>query len=150
MKICSRCKVEKPLEDFHNCKGAPYDRAYYCKTCALSNARKHHVLRYKKDEAYTKAKRASWIKQRFGISLEEYEGILASQNNECAICEVKLLASGYLTHLDHSHKTGKIRAFLCTNCNRGLGHFQDNQDLLRKAADYLDTHSESVNLVKEV
>ena len=81
--------------------------------------------------------------------MQEYEDKLASQKFECAICKVKLPTSGPITHLDHDHKTGLLRDFLCTNCNRGLGHFQDSPELLRLAAQYLDTHNDSVVVVKE-
>lgn len=42
--------------------------------------------------------------------------------------------------LDHSHQTGKFRAWLCHNCNTGLGHFRDDPDLLKKAAALVDDH----------
>ncbi len=88
------------------------------------------------------------MKLKHGLPLEKYEEILAQQNSICAICKVKLLSSGSGTHLDHSHKTGKLRAFLCTNCNRGLGHFQDNIENLLAAVDYLATHNQSDDLEK--
>jgi hypothetical protein len=31
-----------------------------------------------------------------------------------------------------------VRALTCNNCNSGLGHFHDDPDLLREAADFLD------------
>jgi hypothetical protein len=68
---------------------------------------------------------------------EEYlQQLYISQGGRCAICkewgEYKKL------HVDHNHITGKVRGFLCPNCNKGLGHFLDDSDLLRKAADYID------------
>jgi len=90
------------------------------------------------DPEYKKAQRRRYTKSRFGISLEQREEMLKEQSYKCKICAIELPSEGFLTHLDHSHKTGKIRAFLCTNCNRGLGHFKDSSFLLRTAAQYLE------------
>ena len=40
-------------------------------------------------------------------------------------------------HMDHNHKTRKARKFLCGPCNKGLGHFRDDPELLERAAEYL-------------
>lgn len=150
IKHCSKCGKDKPLSDFHNCLGAPYDKAYWCKVCAALNGKMHHKRRMLEDPNYRLEKRKAYIKNRHGITLQEYEDRVAQQNYSCAICEVKLLTGGHKTHLDHCHKTGNLRAILCTNCNRGLGHFQDSRDLLQKATAYLDAHIGNVETEKEV
>jgi len=57
---------------------------------------------------------------------------------ECVICGSK----GSLV-VDHNHRTGIIRGMLCNHCNRGLGHFRDDPELLEFAAIYL-RESESI------
>lgn len=42
--------------------------------------------------------------------------------------------------LDHCHGSGEFRGFLCRNCNNGLGRFEDDPELLIKAASYLQHH----------
>jgi hypothetical protein len=142
--LCPICQTYKELEEFHNCKGATFDRAYYCKVCSIKNSRENHLRRMKNDPQYRRAKCNGWIKLAWRMSVDEYEELLAKQDYACAICKVELPTGGHKTHLDHCHKTGKIRAFLCTNCNRGLGHFQDSTDLLSKAIAYIEYHAKEV------
>ena len=39
--------------------------------------------------------------------------------------------------VDHDHKTGSVRGMLCNHCNRGLGHFRDDPELMEFAAQYI-------------
>ncbi len=49
-------------------------------------------------------------------------------------------------HVDHCHQTGKIRGLLYGRFNVGLGCFEDNPDLLRAAANYIErTRDETDN-----
>jgi hypothetical protein len=41
-------------------------------------------------------------------------------------------------HVDHDHKTGLIRGLLCTQCNPGIGYFQDSIERLQLAIKYLE------------
>ena len=88
--------------------------------------------------------------RRYGIEWEQYEKMLAEQGGVCAICQRPPTGrgtSGQRLHVDHDHSCcpgnrscGKcVRALLCTNCNRGIGYFQDNPALLRVAINYLTT-----------
>ncbi len=45
-------------------------------------------------------------------------------------------------NVDHCHDTGKVRGLLCDNCNKALGLFRDNPELLGQAANYLRRYSE--------
>lgn len=75
----------------------------------------------------------------------KYKEVLALREEQGHVCKI-CGEEGFLMNrrvksalnVDHCHKTGTIRGMLCHNCNRGLGLFQDNPELLRKAADYLE------------
>ena len=79
--------------------------------------------------------RGSRLKREYGISLQEYDRLCELQNNVCAIC-LKRKGEEMLI-VDHNHKTGKVRGLLCSDCNKGLGFFRDNSELLEKARVYL-------------
>lgn len=142
---CKGCGEHKSLttEYWHRAASEKSGFVYACKLCANNRTRKW----YKKNGTtvnYKTKVREAWFQKHYGLSLEECTKKLADQNNRCAICQVKLLESGYGTHLDHCHKTGKLRMFLCSNCNRGLGHFMDSTKNLKAAITYLEAHTDSV------
>lgn len=106
----------------------------YCKACSRSvsdRARRRHS-----DSARQRQRRAD-LKNRYGITVEEYEALAVAQGNACAICRVDSPGRGGRWHIDHDHATGKVRGLLCLSCNVGLGHFRDDPALLRAAADYV-------------
>jgi hypothetical protein len=69
------------------------------------------------------------------------------QDYKCYLCGSDGFLIGKNNHterlaVDHDHKTGKVRKLLCHNCNRALGLFKDNSELMRKAASYVEEHRE--------
>lgn len=76
------------------------------------------------------------LKKGYGISLKEYTRMKESQNNTCLICGAPPSENKRL-HVDHCHKSKKVRGLLCNFCNGGLGFFKDKIRSLRKAIAYL-------------
>ncbi len=70
--------------------------------------------------------------RRYGIGTVELEAMVREQDGRCAICRDRPAK-----HIDHDHETGKPRAILCFGCNRGLGKFRDDIQVLRQATAYL-------------
>jgi Recombination endonuclease VII len=70
------------------------------------------------------------LKKVYGLSLEERDALF---ENGCWIC-----GSLENLHIDHDHKTGKIRGCLCERHNLSLGLFHDSTNELRKAIQYLE------------
>lgn len=95
------------------------------------------------------------LRHHYGISLTEYNRMLAEQNGCCAICHKPETTTrrGKLRTLgvDHDHSCcpgsrscGKcIRGLLCSRCNGGLGCFGDDPSLLTTALEYLKIRSVS-------
>jgi hypothetical protein len=66
------------------------------------------------------------------------ETMLAAQNGRCAICPREISPEiARSLHVDHCHKTGRVRGLLCRKCNLGLGNYDDTPEHLEKAAAYL-------------
>ncbi len=78
------------------------------------------------------------IKRKYGLTRAQWEAMVIAQDGECAICE-NMLDLHKNTHVDHCHYSNAVRAILCVNCNHGIGAFRDSQELLRRAASYLDS-----------
>ena len=77
------------------------------------------------------------LRRRYGISLEQFEEILAAQGGICPICE----RSDVVFCVDHNHKTLKIRGIICLNCNlRVIGGARDQDHKLVNAAAYVLSH----------
>lgn len=63
---------------------------------------------------------------------------------ECPICHKRTIPG--LTSkvvLDHNHKTGLGRGWICDSCNTGIGRFKDEIELLKSAINFLETDSSS-------
>lgn len=91
------------------------------------------------------------LRRSFGIGWAEYSAMLDTQDHKCAICrkEETAVRNGkpLILAVDHCHTFGDIRGLLCRACNNGVGHFLDNANWLRAAADYLDRHRARVHSV---
>lgn len=83
------------------------------------------------------------LKYKFGRGFD-YNEMLARQGGVCAICG--LMPKNKRLHVDHDHKTGKVRALLCNGCNTGIGHFAEDCERMVKAAAYIKRHAVGRNL----
>jgi cytochrome c-type biogenesis protein CcmE len=74
-----------------------------------------------------------------GQALERWN----AQQGVCAICQKPMQLTGTSANsvcADHDHTTQILRGFLHSNCNRGLGYFNDDPARLRQAAEYLERY----------
>lgn len=58
---------------------------------------------------------------------------------EPTVCECCGKSPAKTLHLDHDHKTGAFRGWLCRPCNQAIGMLGDNVTGLLKALSYLTT-----------
>ncbi len=140
MKSCSRCKLTKPLSSFSFYKEkkdgsrTPKTR---CKTCAVEVTREYRIKHPEKVKLWNAKTK---LRIYYDLSWESYQKMVDDQNGVCAICSkpptVKALC------VDHSHATNVVRGLLCDKCNQGLGRFNDDPIILKRAISYL-THMDA-------
>ena len=104
--------------------------------------KKYRSKNVRKLRAYNKAYRAANVERtvkwqhtarlsRYHLTDEQYIEILKTQGGQCALCE------GNAAHIDHDHKTGRVRGVLCKACNLMLGVFEKRPTWVNKATEYL-------------
>jgi len=134
-KQCYTCKNEYPAtkEYFHHNKINKGGLSGSCKSCKREYS--------KRNPRRIEQSRQCNLKQKFGITLDQYDQMFEIQGGVCAICgNVETHKNHYgivRLSVDHNHKTGKIRGLLCNNCNTGLGHFKEDPGLMLKATNYI-------------
>lgn len=87
----------------------------------------------------------AYYKRNYGITDADLAAMKKEQDNKCYLCHSEGFLIGKNNHdeklaVDHCHSTGKVRKLLCHNCNRALGLFKDNPELMRRAADYVENN----------
>lgn len=142
MKTCPRCNTEKPLSEFWTRRsrgGAPASR---CKACSRDAQRAwrskqpdYDKRRYQATKVETRERH---LVRKYGVSLADYETMLAGQDGKCAICQTTPDTQRYgVFHVDHCHATGRVRGLLCRGCNNILGVINDDPAALKRAIEYL-------------
>lgn len=62
--------------------------------------------------------RAGYRRKAYGLEPREFEAMLEAQEGRCALCGRLFRQT---PHVDHNHKSGRLRGLLCSRCNIGLG-----------------------------
>ena len=144
MKTCRRCGESKPLREFSlSRKETETQNAVYrsdCKVCCSERA-----MQWFRDnpERQYDSRRAHSLRAFYGITVAEYDALLARQGGGCAICgndepaEHGRTGKKFKLSVDHDHATGRVRGLLCQRCNRAIGLLGDDPVLLQRAIGYL-------------
>lgn len=159
VKICRKCKIAQPFENYYAYKNT--SKIYSaCKGCCsksnkawksanpdrvkLSNQQRGTQWTIAARSKYALSEREkhdSYLWRSYGITLDQYEEMLKAQNGVCAICkdECNRKTTKRLC-VDHDHITGVVRGLLCFQCNVGVGKFKDSPAIMTVAAQYMVQH----------
>lgn len=122
-KWCITCLTWKPVDDFSKERSRPDGLHTRCKRCMRSRA----------------------LQAKFGIDIDRYERLLASQGGGCAICRAVPTKHARAFAVDHDHSCcptqetcGEcVRGILCSRCNLMIGSLGDDPEVLVSMARYL-------------
>lgn len=99
-----------------------------CRACRKENQRKQRPI------------------QKYGLTWEQLD-VKVEEQGGCGVCKRPLSRKEYQVDHDHSccpeEKTCGlcVRGVVCSLCNKGLGNFKDNIQLLRAAIEYIEKYT---------
>jgi hypothetical protein len=155
-KQCTKCGEVKAYGQFYRHGTTADGRATYCIECQKADTRARRAANRDQVKAWNAAardradknvkaseNRRNHLRRQYGITPEDYDEMLAAQGGVCAICGQTewfidpRKGTPRCLSVDHCHATGKVRGLLCGRCNRSIGHFEDNPEIIARAAAYL-------------
>ncbi len=144
-RVCPRCKRRKLLTKFNRNKNYKNGYSSWCRDCNKKACKLYYINNRERllekcrewNRKNKEKKHFQSIKRQYGVSMGRYKKIFNAQKGKCALCGKSQVACTRRLHIDHNHKTGEIRGLLCHGCNTGLGSFNDDISLLKKAISYL-------------
>ena len=163
MKRCPACKTTKPITEFSIRRASPDGRNGTCKACACecrdrwyqanrtkaiersTEWRKNNRDKYREwQKRYQTANRDKIrdikLQQAYGITIQQYNSLLAVQGGRCACCGSESPGNNRrFKHfaVDHDQRPGRVSGLLCNSCNLAIGKLGDDICSLLNAVDYL-------------
>ena len=158
-KACRECGAVKPLLDFPIRKDQADGHHWWCFDCKRAKEREYGktyrernpekkrqaARKYARKPEGKAASRAFQLWNKYRLTPETFAAKLAAQDGRCQFCPED---PGEVTwDVDHDHNCcpgsdtcgNCLRDILCHKHNIALGFFRDDPDLLRQAADYIDS-----------
>ena len=143
VKVCVKCKIEKPSEDF--CKGKNYKngRRGTCKKCHTNyQIRYYEQNKDKREEKNKMNTRYVYPWKRHHLEEKQYIDLMNKFDGKCHICK-----KNEATSIDHDHsccQKGKrscgkcVRGILCRGCNTALGSLREDPDTIQSLLKYIN------------
>jgi len=121
-KICDRCfrhlSTENDFENNRIKKGGKITKRPSCRNCRT----------IKNGMPVSAADKREWNQKK----PDKYSTFC------CPICNKTSIAGITKVVLDHCHRTGRVRGWVCESCNTGIGRFDDEPALLKRAILWLE------------
>lgn len=132
MKTCKKCLQNKDLSEFNRQKDTLDGLRTWCRICMQTYCKEWNAENATKTYVREKS-----LKERYGITQEDFDRMMSEQNGQCAICDREFPK---IARVDHCHKTEIVRGLLCDRCNIVLAHYEnlkDKPELVERLEKYL-------------
>lgn len=144
-KVCKNCKISKKINKFYKRSQSKDKLRSFCKECdnvlatkwAVENPEKRKETTKKYRDANPSKIKNLVLKDRYNITIDDYNLILKIQDNKCAVCYIDKNSLKRDLDVDHNHITNKVRGLLCGKCNKALGLLNDSVFILENLITYL-------------
>lgn len=119
-KICNVCHKLKKTTEFAKNQNAKNNRSVRRPSCKDCRVKMEGV-------GVSRADKLKWLKKK-----------PVNEPFECPICSKRTIA-GITSKvvLEHDHRSGKVRGWVCDSCNTGIGRFKDDKELLKRAIKFI-------------
>jgi hypothetical protein len=125
MKTCKKCGIEQSIDNYYICKNNADGLEHGCKTCRLKS--KKHYSKSGQRRATEYRVELSWLNNALSegcMICGSFDKLVVDHDHEC--CSTRNKSCGSC-----------VRGILCTKCNIGIGHMDDDIERLLKAVEYL-------------
>lgn len=126
VRQCKWCEKEYSLDD----EGARH------KFCSVECYKADHAKTFLTSKRCPIKTRNSRLKNKYGISVEDYKVMHEAQGGKCFVCD----DSYEILHVDHCHSSGKVRKLLCSKCNQALGLLREDVSIMKEMINYVENH----------
>lgn len=151
MKVCSTCKKRKRDNKFGKRARSKDGLQAQCLMCYNQKKYEWRLKNWERDynnksryrQSHPDRVRDANLRQKYGISLKQYNLMFEEQGGVCNICKrPERIVNGKSKKIaplavDHCHDSGKVRGLLCFSCNIALGKFQDSPEILARAISHV-------------
>lgn len=152
MLKCTSCQELKSSSDFYLKQGRI---RFPCKKCINRSSlewkrrnsekcrtdRHRHYLRHKEKEIGSAL--TYHYRSKYGLTPEKHKQMFVDQKYKCAVCGVPDSSLTRQLHVDHNHKTGRVRGLLCHICNTVVVRTVENfNSLIPLAVKYLEDYND--------
>jgi len=135
-------------------KGQATARRMYLKKYASAGARAErnaYESQYRKTPQGLAKLKTTARKYLYGLTEAAYQRLHLNQDGLCGnhACGAFIELNSRYCHVDHCHRTGRVRGLLCRSCNLLLGRLEKNKERLEGLRYYLEKTNPPQSTVAE-